>query len=257
MNSMRVVEIGGTHIRRADVKGDEIVNLTRERTAEVLVGDILASLDNFCRKNWHDDIEALIILIAGPVRDNIVARMPNFPNFPHDINLTQKLNFPVPILVFNDMTAAVTGMAKLFDNQQPFWGLTWSTGLGGKFWDGEKISVDTEIGHDVKINDVEAEQLLGGRHIAQEAGCPPEKITDQNFYLKKAELMGRFLAELDKIAPSNLYVFKGAIAKSLLPDPNIQAEIKKSFDKDVELMLSPEPEKDSFIGAAQLATSLD
>ena len=130
------------------------------------------------------------------------------------------------------MTAAVTGMAKLLKEKnitEPFWGLTWSTGLGGKFWDGEKISIDREIGHEIMLDGVEAEQLLGGRHLKGPAG--PYEI----------ELMERFLDELKKIAPTDLFVFKGAIAENLFADT-----------KNPQIILSPEPEKDSFLGAAIL-----
>lgn len=241
---LRVVEIGATYIRRADVVNGEILNLEIHRTREILSGDILVKLQDFCQENWRDDIEALVVLVAGPVRDNkIVDSMPNFPEFPHDINLAESLNFNVPILVFNDMTAAVVGMAKLLKKQnitEPFWGLTWSTGLGGKFWDGEKIAIDAEIGHEIKINDIEAEKVLGGRRLTQKAG--PQEV----------QLMGKFLLELNKIAPSNLYVFKGAIAKTLLADDKICDQIQSAFDKNIKIILSPEPDKDSFIGAAIL-----
>lgn len=243
MNFIRVIEIGATHIRKGDVVDGEILNLEIYRTREVLNGDVLAKLQDFAKVNWRDNIEALAILVAGPVRDNVVEEMPNFPEFPRNINLTEKLDFPVPIHVFNDMTAAVTGMAELLKKQninQPFWGLTWSTGLGGKFWDGQKISVDREIGHEIMLNNIEAEKQLGGRNLAHAAG-PAE-----------ARLMGEFLKELDKIATSNLFVFKGAIAKNLLINEEIKTQIMSAFDKDIDIMLSPEPEKDSFIGAAIL-----
>lgn len=254
MDTIRVVEIGGTHIRRADVQGENISNLVRRRTAEVLVNDVLASLDEFSREDWSDDIQSLVILVAGPVVENVIQRMPNFPAFPENIDLAKELKFDIPIFVFNDMTAAVTGMAKLMvGGDKPFWGLTWSTGLGGKFWDGQKITVDREIGHEIVIDGQKAEGLLGGRHIAEEAGRPPEEITDQEFYIKKAQLMGKFLLELDKIAPSTLFVFKGAIAQSLLVKNEIRATILSSFNKKIEIMLSPEPDKDSFLGAYIMA----
>lgn len=259
MHIYRVIEIGGTHIRRADVIDGKIENLEIHRTREVLTGDVFKDLENFGKKNWHDDIQKLVILIAGPVRENTVQAMPNFPDFPRNVNLAQELDFSVPILVFNDMTAAVTGMASLLKKENintPFWGLTWSTGLGGKFWDGEKISVDQEIGHNIEINDIEAETLLGGRNITLETGLPPEKITDRTFYAKKARLMGEFLKKLDAIAPTKLFVFKGAIAKNLLSNPEILRSIKSALEQKIDIMISPEPEKDSLIGAEILAQNL-
>jgi hypothetical protein len=256
MATIRVVEIGGTHIRRADIISGTIENLEIERTREVLTGDVFQDLQNFAKKNWVDAIQKLVVLVAGPVRDNTVELMPNFPEFPKNVNLAQELDFRVPTLVFNDMTAAVTGMAHLLKKENinaPFWGLTWSTGLGGKFWDGQKISIDQEVGHDIQIDGIEAEKLLGGRNITLEMGLPPEKITDQTFYLKKARLMSEFLKKLDEIAPTDLFVFKGAIAKNLLANPEIVSAIKSAFDRKIEIILSPEPEKDSLIGAEILA----
>lgn len=253
---IRVVEIGATHIRKADVTGPMIKNIEIHRTQEVLSGDIITQLQTFADKNWMDDIEKLVILVAGPVDNNIVKLMPNFPEFGQNIDLTKELKFDVPILVFNDMTAAVTGMAAMSKKQniaQAFWGLTWSTGLGGKFWDGEKISIDKEIGHEIKINNTEAETLLGGRHMTEETGRTVEEITDPEFLLKKARLMGEFLLELDKIKPSSLFVFKGAISKNWLTKRELVDQIKSVFNKEVILMLSPNPDNDSFIGARILA----
>lgn len=244
MSTIRVIEIGGTHIRRADVIGTDVLNLEIRRTREVLSDSVLANLQVFAQEKWNDDIGKLMILIAGPVKDNIVGQMPNFPEFPCNIDLTKELKFNVPIFVFNDMTAAVIGMADLLKKQnidQAFWGLTWSTGLGGKFWDGQKISVDTEIGHEILLDNIEAEKLLGGRHLAKTAGE------------SEAQLMGQFLLKLDEIASSNLYIFKGAISKELLTDQKIADIIKSAFSKDIKIMLSPEPDKDSFIGAIILS----
>jgi len=265
MDIVRVVEIGGTHIRRADVVERQILGLESFRTAEILSGDVLGRLKNFTQEKARPDTKALVILIAGPVKENTVLLMPNFPEFPHNFNLKEQLGFNLPVFVFNDMTAAVVGMAELLKPQnitEPFWGLTWSTGLGGKFWDGEKIAVDMEIGHEIFLEkEQEAEKLLGGRNMVQETGKSLEEVTTaflqgkdwaQDFYYKKAKLIGELLAELDKIAPSNLYVFKGALAKNLLVDQEMQYKILGAFTRDVTLMLSPDPEKDSFLGAAAL-----
>jgi len=240
MDSIRVVEIGGTHIRRADIRNGEVSEVERRRTAEVLVGNILKSLEEFTRISWNEDIEALVFLVAGPIDEGEIIGMPNFPEFPQNTDLSKKLEFKVPIFVFNDMTAATIGMAKLRRDSKPFWGLTWSTGLNAKFWNGQKISIDKELGHEIKINNLEAESLLGGRHLAGQADG------------KDAAVLAQFLLKLDQMAASNIFVFKGAIAEALIPQEEIQQIIKKVFTKDIELALSPEPQKDSFVGAWEL-----
>ena len=240
MNKIRVIEIGGTHIRRADIVNGEVGQIKRRRTAHILLGNVIKSLKEFAQAGWSQDIEALTILIAGPIDENIVVGMPNFPNFPDNIDLKKELNLDTPVFIYNDMTAAAVGMASLLNTSKPFWSITWSTGLNAKYWDGEKISIDRELGHELKINDLEAEALLGGRHMAGQADK------------KHVVILAQFLLKLDQLAPSDAFVFKGAIAESLIPIRNIQNIIKNAFTKDIQIVLSPEPQKDSFLGAWEL-----
>lgn len=261
MKKIRVIEIGATHIRRADIRENKITNLEIHRTAETLSGGVLSKLNNFARENWDENIQALAILVAGPIQNNIVELMPNFAAFPKNTDFSKSLDMDVPVLVWNDMTAAVTGMAELLkkeDINSPFWGLTWSSGLGGKFWDGKKIAIESEVGHEIFICNEEAEDLLGGLAMAEEIGKPLEEVTAafsrgenwaKEFYFKKARLMGLFLQKLNSLAPTELFVFKGSIAKNILINEEIMAQINQELNEKIKIILSPEPDKDSLFGA--------
>lgn len=280
MNIFRVVEIGGTQVRRADVTGDfQISNVFKGKTAEILDGDVLNRIQSFVGEKINPETKAIVVLAAGPVEENkIIRELPNFPNLPKDTNLKDLLaELKFPVLVYNDMEGAVYGMAKLLNKTTPFWGITWSTGLGGKYWDGEKIFVNEEIGHmDFAIGDKDAlcscgainhaESFLGGKNLAKEIGKDLEDVTTafknnegwaREFYESKAKIMGEFLVKVDDLAPVETFIFKGSVATNVLPDANIQNIIKKVFldkrKKDVSLVLSPDPEHDSLIGAVIMA----
>jgi len=280
MKIYRVVEIGGTQIRRADVADDfSVTNIFKGETEKILDGDVLNRLQLFVSEKINADTKAIIILVAGPVEGNAtVLELPNFSEFPKNTNMKDLLEeLKLPVLVFNDMEGAVYGMAKLLNKAKPFWGITWSTGLGGKFWDGEKIALNEEIGHmDFAIDDTDAlcgcgainhaESFLGGKNMAKEIGKNLEEVTcafenneswARDFYEEKAKIMGEFLIKVDGLAPVDNFVFKGSVALHVIKDLNIQTIIKniflKKLKKDISLELSSDSENDSLIGAAVLA----
>lgn len=280
MKFYRVIEIGGTQVRRADVADDfTISNVFKGKTAEILDRDVLNRIQSFVGEKISPDTRAIVILAAGPIEENsTIKELPNFSELPKHTNIKDLLvEYKLPVFVFNDMEGAVYGMAKLLNKTKSFWGITWSTGLGGKYWDGEKIFVNEEIGHmDFAVDDRDAlcgcgainhaESFLGGKNLAKEIGKNLEDVTTafkngegwaREFYESKAKIMGEFLVKVDDLAPVETFIFKGSVAVNVLPDENIQNIIKKVFldkrKKDISLVLSPDPENDSLIGAAVLA----
>jgi len=278
----RVVEIGATQLRRADVNANnnEVMNLNTRKTREVLQTDPITNLLNFIKgSGLIQETRAIIIAIAGPVEDHkIIKIMPNFPEFPENYNLAQTIGetFSLPVFIYNDMESAVAGMAETLEKTQEFkgkfWGITWSSGVSAKFWD-NGITINREPGHEIKIEGKEAEDHLGGVKMAESLNKTLEETTQAfeqdedwaiDFYEKKSVIMGEFLAELVKIAEPELFCFKGSIALNLFKHEKIKKIVLDSLNKNNQkqfvldcLVLSPEPDQDGLIGAANLArTSL-
>jgi len=274
---IRAIEIGGTQTRRADINAEnfEISNPSTVKTKNLSAqGDILENLMKFAGEDLGTGIDRLAYAVAGPViKQQLVKLLPNVPNWPKEIDLKEisERRFDRSSIVVNDMEAAVIGMAKIMGVNKPFWGITWSSGIGGRFWDGEKIFSDTEIGHTTLDISDEApicgcgkkghvEAFISGKAIEKELSrlLPEEQkmeTKDENLfetlnqaylnkenwaldlYKKKAKIMGIFLGNLFQVNPAELILFKGTIAENALKLPGIQETILTSMQKSV---ISPE-----------------
>lgn len=295
----RVIEIGATYTRRADVSFDEkINNFITVPTSELLSSkNILEKFIKFVGQDFKKEIAGISYAVAGPVNDRrIIEFLPNVPSWPKNLDLVELTNqkLKIPSIVLNDMEAAVTGMAAILYKKEnfkkPFWGITWSSGIGGRFWDGKRIVSDSEIGH-ITLDNSESAPLCGcgkrGHTEAFLSGKSIEKILQTDFgekigpenknpfeivnkaylekenwaidlYQEKARLMGIFLSNLVQINPCERIYFKGKVAANVLKFPGIKEKILESIQKSVvspawavkEILLSPEGEKDALIGAS-------
>lgn len=276
-----VIEIGATNLRRADVFSEnvniKINNFYSERSGNLTPDKLFDFV-----KGGLSSQQKIVYAVAGPVKDHeIVEMLPNLPSFPKNFNLKEQSEkrFKIPAMVINDMTAAVLGMAYLLGKGKAFWGITWSTGIGGKFFDGQKIiDEDLEIGHlEFDLSPAAPVCGCGGRgHIeALISGSALEKKAGQNLrlmtenfkagkyaaiglYEEAAKTMGAFLARLYELEPANLFVFKGSVAANILPLDEIEAIIlsslrQKGVSEKVSLILSPDRERDTFFGAARIS----
>lgn len=277
--SLLVVEVGATNLRRADILSDgkniKIKEFYREKSGSLTP----RSLFEFVKAGLKEQSK-IAYAVAGPTKNHSTVKiLPNLPSFPEnfDLKTESEKKFSVPSVVLNDMTAAVLGMAYLFQSKEPFWGITWSTGLGGKFFDGRKIADENlEIGHMVVDESPNAPQcgcgqrghieaFVSGSALEKKAGQPLSEIT-KNFladdkdaiklYVEATRIMGGFLAKLQKQKPAKIFCFKGGVALHLLKI----GELKKIILDQVsgaQIIFSPEPEKDTFFGAARYLQDLD
>lgn len=275
-NTIRVVEIGGTQVRLADVMIGENIEVANFKTmlSRDLVPDRLTSqIIEFTKTRGLDKCQAIIYPVAGTVKDHhFVEIFPNLPGSPKNVdlgNIVQKaLNKPT--YVANDMEAAVTGMGYLLkkekDFSSPFWGLTWSSGIGGRFWDGKKIVAESEVGHiiiDISENAPvcgcgvrgHAESYLGGKMMAKklkekyspeiakfpgkssfevlhEAYKKGEKWAEE-YYSEITKIMGIFLANINQVNFAEVVCFKGTVALNVLPLPKIKERILEQVKKSV------------------------
>lgn len=298
---IRVIEIGATYTRRADISLPElkISGFKTGLTSDFAEGDVIQKIIEFAGENLSPDTTAVAVAVAGPIQNNnLVEFLPNFSAFPNNTDLAapikQKLNLPA--IIVNDMEAAVFGMAHLLKEREnydgTFWGITWSSGIGGRFWDGQKIVSDSEIGHIILDISPQAPICGCGKKGHAEAllsGQGMKKIISQNFadqikptanifqqlnqayqqqqdwaiefYQKRAKWMGIFLANLVQINRSQRIYFKGTVAKNLLKLPQIKEQIIKTIAESVispawavtEINLSPDEQNDSLIGAALIS----
>jgi predicted NBD/HSP70 family sugar kinase len=143
---IRVVDGGGNGFRRADVDGAKVRNFVTTRGPLRSVGKVV----QFACQNLPPDTEGIAFALAGVIRDHdLVVNSPNI-HFLDGVRLASQVRRQAGGLkaaVFNDMEAAVTGMAALVPDERYFLGITWSSGIGLRVWsDGRLLSV-AEGGH--------------------------------------------------------------------------------------------------------------
>jgi predicted NBD/HSP70 family sugar kinase len=165
---IRVIDIGGDGFRRVDIdssiveklKAKDVEQIRTVISEKIKDADIIKvkkeaipdrdSLMQFVTDGLEGGkIKGVAYSVAGVIEDHRL--MINSPNahFLDGVNLkdeTEKI-INIESFVFNDMEAAVTGMATLLGNPPYFMGITWSTGIGLRIWSDGKILSVAEGGH--------------------------------------------------------------------------------------------------------------
>jgi predicted NBD/HSP70 family sugar kinase len=168
---IRVIDIGGDGFRRVDIdsgfvdkiKAKDVEQIRALISEEIKDADIvkkkkesipdLDSLMQFVADGLEGGkIKGVAYSVAGVIEDHrLIKNSPN-AHFLDDVDLKQKTESfskeaKLESFVFNDMEAAVTGMATLLGNPPYFMGITWSTGIGLRIWSDGKILSVAEGGH--------------------------------------------------------------------------------------------------------------
>lgn len=244
---IRVIDGGGAGFRRADVVGTEVSNLVKIGPVETI-----DELINFARGD-STGTKGIAYAMAGEIKDhNIVIKSPNIhllDGIPLGFLTTTKLGKPA--IVCNDMEAAVMGMAALLPDLTYFMGITWSSGIGLRFFKDGKIIAQSEGGH-IPLDPSPyaprcgcgirgcAESILGGKALERRVKAETEALkinipSDINpctaldrAYQREEEWatsiydlistgMAQFLAGKINLLRLPAIVWKGTFAKCALP----------------------------------------
>ncbi len=241
---IRAVDGGGTGFRRADICGTKVVDCAVIRGAPKSVSELM----RFVKKGLPKDCSGISYAVAGIIENNdTFVNSPNI-HFLDGVSLATETTKAtgLPSGVFNDMEAAVTGMATLLPNENYFMGITWSSGIGLRIWNNGKILSTAEGGHCMLDPSPfaplcgcgkrgHAEGILSGKAIAKRVmgetqslnialpdNIDPCKFLDKCYGARKAwavELydvishgMGIFLANIQSVLHLPLIVWKGSVA---------------------------------------------
>lgn len=291
---IRAIDGGGAGFRRADIEGTEILSFAKTPGPLSRLDELL----DFVRVKLLPQTKGIAYAMAGVIENNeLVVKSPN-AHFLDGVHLAQETKKALPkkridSMVFNDMEAAVTGMAALLHDEPYFMGITWSSGIGLQIWSHGKILSLAEGGHTVldpspfaplcgcgKRGHTEA--IVGGASIRRRViaetqtlgiqlpeGKDPCAYLDEcyqrddewavNLYQVVAQGMGIFLANIQSILHLPLIVWKGTFALKVLKflEPEVRATMKGVMidpswadENNLRFQFSPDPDHDSFIGAA-------
>lgn len=262
---IRVIDGGGAGFRRADVFGTEVKNLVTTKEKGIKISDFDSLIDFVTEDFEPDRFGGVAYAIAGVIKDN--DRVINSPNahFLDGIRVAFETEerTKVKSAVFNDMEAAITGMASLFPEEKYFLGITWSSGIGLRIWKDGKILSVAEGGHMVLDPSPfaplcgcgkrgHAEAIISGhaikRRVITETEALGIKIPEdkrpcqfldesfvkgeewaKNLYQMIGEGMGIFLANIQTLLCLSLIVWKGTFAFKALKalEPIIRSKMQE------------------------------
>lgn len=241
---IRAIDGGGTGFRRADICGTKVVDFAVTRGAPKSVSELM----RFVKKGLSKDCSGISYAIAGVIKNNDTFVNSANIHFLDGINLAKETTEAtgLPSGVFNDMEAAVTGMATLMPNKNYFMGITWSSGIGLRIWNNGKILSVAEGGHSLLDPSPfaplcgcgkrgHAEAILSGKAIAKRVisetqalnialpkDIDPCKFLDEQYghhrewarslYDIIAHGMGIFLANIQSMLHLPLIVWKGGVS---------------------------------------------
>ena len=182
---IRVIDCGGSGLRRADVYDSKLKNLV------MVTGDFtMEKIISFAIDNIEPGTKAIAYATAGVIENyQKIIICPNIPLL-NGVNLKQKLQEAsgLPVIVVNDMETAVTGMAQLFPQLDYFIAITRSTGIGLRVWNHGNMLSDSEGGH-MKLDSSPNAPLCGcGKQGCVEAILGGRAIT--NTVMEKMKAMG-------------------------------------------------------------------
>ncbi len=257
---VRAVDGGGTGFRRADIEDSEVKNLVKTGPL-----DNIKELLDFVCAGLTSKIEGIVYAVAGDITgQNVVVTSPNI-HFLDGKALGEK-TYSVsnrPVVVCNDMEAAVSGMAILLPFLSYFMGITWSSGVGLRIFQDGKILTDSEAGHSILDPSPYAprcgcglrgcvESIIGGESIRRRviaetevlgislpSDIAPATFLDiefdaceewaVNLYDLVSAAMAQFLASIQTTFHLPAVVWKGSFAENALPriEVDIRSKIRK------------------------------
>jgi glucokinase len=124
------VDLGGTFLRVALVKGNKIIKYTKKKTPKeknALVRELFNSISSLMNKN----VKAIGVASAGPLKKGIIKNPPNLPFRTLNLKKIIKSKFKKRVEVENDAACVALAEAKLGCKKKDFIVLTLGTGIGG------------------------------------------------------------------------------------------------------------------------------
>ena len=289
--TVRVIDVGGNGCRRADVVGNEVIDLIKTGMGEITSVEQLVP---FACAHMPKNSLGVTYAVARNISNGLITRSPQMP-WLDNVNLAilTAREGVKDALIVNDMDGAVAGMAAMLPNEKYFMGITWSSGIGMRIWRDGKILSSCEGGHaPLDLSPFAplcgcglrgcVESICGGEAIRRRVineteilgikipeGIHPCKFLDQDLvksipwaqdiYGLIAFGMGAFLASIQTQLRLPLVVWKGTFARAFLnrAEDAIRFHMRKrlmdpDWGAEMKFIYSPDPEKDALIGAATL-----
>ena len=161
-NKIIAVDLGGTNLRVALVKGKKVLKYLKKPTPKTQKG-IIDTMVEMISSIITRDVKAIGVASPGPLKDGIIKNPPNLPIKNFNLQKFLKKKFKKKVVVGNDADAVAMSEAKYGVKKKNFIILTLGTGIGGgiiidgKIFRGEGYA--GELGNIILDNGKTMEQL--------------------------------------------------------------------------------------------------
>lgn len=151
MSKIIAIDLGGTFLRSAIVKGNKIINYTKVKTPKtksLLLKELINSISNLMDK----DVKGIGIACPGPLSNGIIRNPPNLALQNFNLQKFIQNKFHKKTKVKNDANCVALAESKYGVKKKNFIIMTLGTGIGGgiiingKLYVGEQ-SYASEFGH--------------------------------------------------------------------------------------------------------------
>jgi glucokinase len=211
------IDLGGTHLRTALVRNNEVIKYIKKNTPKDKKGILTEMVDSISQL-MSKDIVGIGIASPGPLKNGIILNPPNLPLRYFNLKRYLIKHFSVPVEIENDAKCVAIAESKLGCKKKHFFILTLGTGIGG----GVIINNDLYLGSDYGAE-------LGG--IVLDGGRSLEDLwKDHRMYSEKyfgeVKLIADLLKMKDKRAKeivkhTTLYLGQGIASLINVFDPEI------------------------------------
>jgi glucokinase len=162
------IDLGGTNLRVALIKGSKILKYHKERTP-VRSEDIKVRIFNLIGDYMSEDVKGVAVASPGPLREGTIMNPPNLPLRNYNLKKALEKRFKVPAVVKNDADCVAYAELKLGHKKKNFILLTLGTGIGGgviiegKLYRGGGYA--GELGHIILDNGKDFESLAASKRL--------------------------------------------------------------------------------------------
>ena len=119
--TVRVIDVGGNGCRRADVVGNEVIDLIKTGMGEITSVEQLVP---FACAHMPKNSLGVTYAVAGNISNGLITRSPQMPWLDNvNLALLTAREGVKDALIVNDMDGAVAGMAAMLPNEKYFMGI--------------------------------------------------------------------------------------------------------------------------------------
>jgi len=164
------IDLGGTHLRIAIIKGHKILKYLKEGTPGRAV-EIKKRIFELVEDFMSDDVKGIAVASPGPLKDGTIRNPPNLPLRNWNLKKALEKRFRVPAVVKNDADCVAFAELMFGHKKKNFVLLTLGTGIGGgvvingKLYRGEGYA--GELGHIILDDGKDFESLVASKRLGE------------------------------------------------------------------------------------------